>query len=104
MNEKIDQLISKYREFLTSLLNQYLDSLYEDKTISTSEQTDRFEILRRKIIEGKRLNDLEFSLILLLVTHALEKIKNYKERYSKAFEETTILKENLISLFNEYKN
>jgi len=103
MNEKVDQMISENREVFTAMLNKYLDNLYETEISTTPEEIERLEVLRRKVIEGERVNELEFSLILLLITHALKKINNYKDMYLKASKDMTDLKENLVLLFEDYK-
>lgn len=81
----IMSIIKKNKEPFLAMINQYLDSLYNQ--IENNPAASDYEEVRRKIIDEKELTQVQENLILILVVFYRIKFENLINQYTIAVEE-----------------
>lgn len=81
----IMSIIEKNKEPFLAMINQYLDSLYNQ--MENNPAASDYEEVRRKIIDGKELTQVQENLILILVVFYRIKFENLINEYTIVVEE-----------------
>lgn len=88
-----NDVLVEYREVFVSMINKFLDTLYE--TDKNDISAPMYETLRRAVIDEEELTLIQQRLILLLVVLYLNKSKSIIEVHTKAVHDFSIIKSDL---------
>lgn len=87
----MQKLIQEYREPLVSIMNQFLDALYEERP-ADDPAIPKYETLRRTILDGGIPTKLEENLLIILLTFYSERFNQMAKDSARASQEFESLK------------
>lgn len=91
-----NEIIQKNKGIFITILNKFLDTIYDDSAEEETTSTAMYEDIRKKLIDETELTKMEFNLIAILVSYELEIFKGNVINYTRAVTDLSAIYEDIL--------